>query len=120
MRVFFREIESYRISVFKLVESGDANRNVIPAWGHSVQVGGISQTFDHLDLEHPFAFILLCHRNMLGSNSQSKCLTALNRRGIWRLKNDVPLSKIRCFQPDVLPITRCRPEFSGNSFSENP
>ena len=120
MRVLFREIESYCISVFKLVESVDANRNAVPARGHSVQVGNVSQNFDYLDLDHPFAFILLVYHNVLGSNSQSKFLAALNRRGIWRLENDVPLREIRCFQPDVLPITACRSEFSGSSFSENP
>jgi hypothetical protein len=34
--------------------------------GHPVQVGDVSETFDHLDLDHPFAFALLRHHNMLG------------------------------------------------------
>ena len=43
-------------------------------------------------------------------------LAALNRRGIRRLKHNVSLSKIRCFQPEALPVALCRRNFQEVHF----
>ena len=55
MRVLLREIESYGISVFKLVEAVDADCDATSSRGHAVQVGDVSQTLDDLDLDDSLA-----------------------------------------------------------------
>ncbi len=88
------EVKADRVAMAKSMETGDAHRDSISGRSESVEVGNVSQAFNHLDLKHSFALILFGYLDMLRPDAKRKLTSWSKRNAGRRLRRKLASAKI--------------------------
>ncbi len=72
MNVFSGEVKAEGVAVSESVKACDADRESVSRLRNSMQVGDVSQAFNHFDLQGSLALITLSYLKVLGPDSKGE------------------------------------------------